>query len=73
MMNYKNDDSFVEVDEEYLDQKIKEKLSLFEYREYEDEENDEYVYEFKNKNEDKNLLIVIRTVHQCLYIACLYS
>ena len=59
MMNYKNDDSFVEVDEEYLDQKIKEKLSLFEYREYEDEENDEYVYEFKNKNEDKNLLIVI--------------
>ena len=58
-MNCKNDDSFVEVDEEYLDQKIKEKLSLFEYREYEDEENGEYVYEFKNKNEDKNLLIVI--------------
>ena len=58
-MNYKNDDSFVEVDEEYLDQKIKEKLSLFEYREYEEEENGEYVYEFKNKNEDKNLLIVI--------------
>ena len=58
-MNYKNEDSFIEVDEEYLDQKIKEKLSLFEYREYEDEENDEYVYEFKNKNEDKNLLIVI--------------
>ena len=58
-MNYKNDDSFVEVDEEYLDQKIKEKLSLFEYREYEEEESGEYVYEFKNKNEDKNLLIVI--------------
>ena len=57
-MNYKNDDSFVEVDEEYLDQKIKEKLSLFEYREYEDEENGEYVYEFK-KNENENLLIVI--------------
>ena len=26
MMNYKNDDSFIKVDEEYLDQKIKEKL-----------------------------------------------
>ena len=59
MMNYKNDDSFVEVDEEYLDQKIKEKLSLFEYREYEDEENGEYVYEFKNKNPKENLLILI--------------
>ena len=58
-MNYKNDDSFVEVDEEYLDQKIKEKLSLFEYREYEDEENGEYVYEFKNKNSKENLLILI--------------
>ena len=59
MMNYKNDDSFVEVDEEYLDQKIKEKLSLFEYREYEEEESGEYVYEFKNKNPRENLLIVI--------------
>lgn len=57
-MNCKNEESFVEVEEEYLDQKIKENLSLFEYREYEDE-NGEYVYEFKNKNEDKNLLIVI--------------
>lgn len=55
----KNEDFFVEVDEEYLDQKIKEKLSAFEHREYEDEKNGEYVYEFKNKDADKNLLIVV--------------
>ena len=50
---------FIEVNEEYLDQKIEEKLSAFEYREYEDEEKGEYIYEFKNKEEDKKLFIVI--------------
>ncbi len=52
-------DEFSEVDEKYLDEQIKAKLSRFEYREYENEENQEYVYEFKNTQADKNLLIVV--------------
>ena len=59
MLCFQNEASFVEVDEEYLDQKIRETLSVFEYREYEDDETAEYVYEFKNKKIDENLLIVI--------------
>ena len=58
-MKYKNLNSFVEVEIEYLDQKIKENLSTFGYYEYEDEKNGTYVYEIKNKDKEKNLLIVV--------------
>ena len=58
-MGNNNLNSFIQVDLEYLDQKIKENLSVFGYYEYEDKKNDEYVYEFKNKDKEKNLLIIV--------------
>ncbi len=57
-MNFENQDEFMEADEEYLDEQIKEKLSNFKYIEYEDEKNDEYVYEFKDLANEKLLIVV---------------